>query len=428
MIAVVGGGITGLAIGLELDRLGADYVVLEATDRPGGVIRSGEVDGRVLDWGPQRTRMTPDVRDLVQELDLTERLVTAPADLGLYVYHGGRLRRVPFSLGHFLRSDVVSVGAKARLLLEPLTAAPGQEERVGDLFRRKLGTEVYEVLVAPLYGGLYASDPADMVVGLSLERTLRALGVRRSLLLPFLRRGGRIRPAPACSFEGGMQELPVAMARRLGHRLRLATPVVGLRREGVGWTVETAEGGVDAEHVVVCTPANAAGDLLEPLAPDAGAAVRGLRYNPLAIVHLEADTELRGLGFQVSFTEPDFLLRGVTFNDSLFARRDLYTAFLGGARHPEVATMGTEELSRRATEEFARCTGYDASVLSVSMASMPAWDVSWAAIRNLELPDGVRVAGNWWSRPGLPGRLSEARAVARALASTATPTGADALR
>ena len=50
MIAVVGGGITGLVTGWELQRLGQDVVVLEATERAGGVIRSAEVDGRVLDW------------------------------------------------------------------------------------------------------------------------------------------------------------------------------------------------------------------------------------------------------------------------------------------------------------------------------------------------------------------------------------------
>lgn len=416
MIAVVGGGITGLALGLELERRGADYLVLEASGRPGGVIRSAEVDGRVLDWGPQRTRLTSAMKRLVDELGLADRVVTAPEGLELYVYHRRRLRSVPFSVRDFLVSDVVSLGAKLRLLLEPLTSAARGDERVGDLFRRKLGNEVYEVLLAPLYGGLYASDPADMVVGLSLERVLTEFGVGRSLLVPLLRRGGRIAPPPACSFEGGMEALPRAMARRIAERLRLEAPVVAIRRAGAGWRVETPDRAFDAEAVVISTPAAVAGDLLEPVAPAAGVSVRSLRYNPLAVVHLDADTELRGLGFQVSFTEGDLLLRGVTFNDSLFARRNLYTAYLGGARHAEVSTMSVDELSRRAVQEFALATGYDASVLSVAMEGMPAWDVSWEAVRNLELPGGLRVAGNWWSRPGLPGRLAEAASIAAELA------------
>ena len=85
MIVVAGGGITGLATGFELHRTGADVLVLEASDRPGGVIRSDVVEGRVLDWGPQRARMTPSFRRLVQAVGLDDEVVTAPPDLDLHV-------------------------------------------------------------------------------------------------------------------------------------------------------------------------------------------------------------------------------------------------------------------------------------------------------------------------------------------------------
>ncbi|HJR53873.1 MAG TPA: FAD/NAD(P)-binding protein, partial [Gemmatimonadota bacterium] len=54
MIGIVGAGLTGLALAHELARRGVEHVVLEAADRPGGVIESARVDGRVLDFGPQR--------------------------------------------------------------------------------------------------------------------------------------------------------------------------------------------------------------------------------------------------------------------------------------------------------------------------------------------------------------------------------------
>jgi oxygen-dependent protoporphyrinogen oxidase len=416
VIAVIGGGITGLCVGWELTQRRADCVVLEEGAEPGGVVRSTELDGRVLDWGPQRTRLTSGIARLIDALDLGDRVVTAPLDLDLYVYRGGRLRVVPFSVAGFLASDIVSWRAKARMLLEPLTAAADPDERVADFFRRKVGSELYDVLIAPLYGGLYASDPADMQVGLSLIHSLRELRVRRSLLAHLLRRGGGFHPPPACSFEGGMQELPLAIARALGERLRLDTSVRSLRRRGTGWCVECEDEVVEAQSVVVCTPAPAAGELLAKVAPERATAVASLRYNQLGIVQLDADTALRGLGFQVAFTERDVRLRGVTFHDRLFGRRNLYTAYLGGARHPEVAEMGEEELARLAEREFAACTGYDAEALAVGRARMPAWDMSWKAIEDLDLPPGLHVAGSWRSRPGLPGRLAEAARVGRALA------------
>ena len=72
-------------------------------------------------------------------------------------------------------------------------------------------------------------------------------------------------------------------------------------------------------------------------------------------------------------------------------------------------------LARLAVEEFRHCTGFDARPLSVEHERMPAWDISWSALQGLSLPSGLRVAANWWSRPGLPGRLAEAERTARAL-------------
>lgn len=414
MIVVVGAGITGLALGLELDRRGADYLVLEAADRPGGVIRSAEVDGRVLDWGPQRLRLSADLERLVDRLGLRDELIFAPPGLELRVYRDGRLRTVPFSLAGLLTSDVVSARGKLRLLLEPFTAAADPEERVAEYFRRKVGDEVYETIVAPLYGGLYGSDPADMQVGLSLIHVLRELGVRRSLARPVLRRGGRVRAPAACSLRGGMESLPAAMGRALGDRMLLETPVVDLRRSERGWRVRTPSGSIDAASVILTTPAPVTANLLEASAPRAADVIGGLRYNELAVVHVDAETGLRGLGFQVAFTE-ERALRGVTFLDSMFGRTNLYAAYLGGARAPDVAALEDVRLGRLAEAEFRTTTGYEGRAIHVERERMPAWDVSWRGLRDIALPEGLHLAANWWSRPGLPGRFAEARRVARAV-------------
>jgi oxygen-dependent protoporphyrinogen oxidase len=458
MIAVVGGGITGLVLGWELQRRGADFVVLEAAPRAGGVIRSARVDGRVLEWGPQRTRLTAGLRELVEALELEGEALVAPSGLALFVYRKGKLRRVPFSPAAFLRSDIVGPLAKLRLLLEPLTAGADPDERVARFFTRKVGREIYEALVAPLYGGLYASDPADMVVRLSLGHVLREFGIRRSLLVPLLRRGGRISPPAPLSFKEGMQTLTDALGRALGDRLRVATPVRGLRRaavaagrstpgapavaEGTGasedlstaggtggieapagsisgsgpWILELDDGTVEADAVVLTAPAPATAALLDPVAPAAATSLRRLRYNPLGVVHLDAETPLTGLGFQVAFTEKEMALRGVTYNHAMFGRHNVYTAYLGGARHPEAVHLDDDALARLAMDEFRLCTGYDSRPLAVEREEMPAWDASWSALEGFRLPDGLHVAANWMGRPGIPGRLAEARRTAARLA------------
>ncbi len=446
MIAIVGGGITGLALGRELALRNREFVVLEAADEPGGVIRSERKDGLLLDWGPQRARLSDLFAGLTHDLDLGDQLLLAPLDLDFFICRDARLRRVPLSLGGFLASDAVSWRGRLRTLLEPFTAGPRDDESVAGFFTRKLGREVYEHVVGPLYGGLYGSDPKDMVVGLSLGRLLRAMGTRRSLLRPFLSRGGRLRPPPACSFADGMQTLPFTLAGTLGDRIRLSTPVRAIEPRRGGWNVVLDSESLAAEHVVLTVPARAAAALLGQVAPEAASRIASLRYNPLAVVCLRSETSLRGLGFQMSLAESR-PLRGVTFNHSLFGaggttprgrgradRTGLYTAYLGGSTHGRAVGSDDHSLGELAAAEFHRCTGFEAQPVAVARQSMPAWDRSWSALEGLRLPTGIHVAANWESRPGLAGRLAQTRSLAadldrhQAAGATARPAGSDASR
>jgi hypothetical protein len=143
--------------------------------------------------------------------------------------------------------------------------------------------------------------------------------------------------------------------------------------------------------------------------------LRRLHYNPLVVVHLLADTRLRGLGYQVSFAE-SLVTRGVTWNDSLFGRKDVYTAYLGGARHPEVAGLPEPRLGELAVEEFRLATGYDARPLAVAREQMPAWDRSWAALQGFSLPAGLPSARTGSHAPAFRGGWLQAKRLAAELA------------
>lgn len=414
MIVIIGGGISGLTLAHELARRDRRFLLLEASSRVGGVMRSGRVEGHLLEWGPQRARLTTAFVRLIEELGLRDQLITAPHDLPLFVFRGGRLRRVPFTPAAFARSDILSLKGKLRLLLEPFTRGARDDETVADFFIRKVGREAYENLAGPLYGGLYASDPQQMIVGLSLRHVLREFDVRRSMLLPLLRRGGRVAPPDACSFREGLETVPHALHARHAAHIRLSTPVRSIDQVGAGYTVATDRERIETEHVVITTPAPIAARLLRGVAPAAAASVAALGYNPLTVVHLLAQTRLRGLGYQVSLAEP-LVTRGVTWNDSLFDRDGVYTAYLGGAKNAWIAHEPADNAGRIAASEFRAVTGYDARVLSVAQETMPAWDRSWAAIRSLGLPPNLHIHANWHARPGIPGRLIMSARIAEQL-------------
>lgn len=424
-VAVVGAGVSGLVLTRELADRGRDIVALEAETRPGGVIQSRRVEGRLVELGPQRTRLTPPVEGLVDELGLRDELLTAPSDLPLFVYRGGRLRRAPLGPADLLRTDLLSLPAKLRFLMEPLTRPPRPEESVAEAFRRRYGGAAYRHFLGPLFGGIYASEPGRMPARHSLIPLWRAMGAPRSFVVSAALRAltGGERP-PAVSFRDGLGTLTDALGRACGDRLRTGSPVEALVPGDDVHRLRLRGGGsLRARAVVLTVPSPVAADLLEEGGVREAGALRELRYNPLAVVHLSSPLERPGYGYQISLAETGFVTRGVTWNASLFGRDDVYTAYLGGMGREEAVARPDGWLGETAAEEFERVTGARARPLAVHRTRIPAHDESWRHLPEAldALPTGVHACANWESQAGIPARVREARGLAARLDGSLSP-------
>src|SRR6476646_8796154 len=67
---VVGAGISGLACGYYLRKSGIDAQIVEASPRPGGMIRSERRDGYLLELGPQSFSSTAQLAELCRDLGI----------------------------------------------------------------------------------------------------------------------------------------------------------------------------------------------------------------------------------------------------------------------------------------------------------------------------------------------------------------------
>lgn len=313
---IVGGGITGLAAAHELITQGRDVVVLEASDRAGGKIAGGPMDGVTFDVDMAADGFLarePEMTDLCIELGLEDSL-TSPRPGGAYLWVDGALRRIPPSvLGAPLDPDAVAesgivseAGAAAlrEALVADLPALEG-DATVGEALRPRVGDEVFERMVDPLLGGINAGNGDEMSIRSGAAALANAAAKGGPFIDALRAHVAAATPGPVFhGIAGGSQHIIDALAAELGDRLHLGAAVFDLERADAGWNVRTDAAVHEADRVVLTTPGWVSAGLLAPHAPEAAAVLAGLQYSDAVLVTFVARRnqvahEVDGAGFLV---------------------------------------------------------------------------------------------------------------------------------
>ncbi|MFB6253254.1 MAG: protoporphyrinogen oxidase, partial [Halobacteriaceae archaeon] len=350
-IGIIGAGITGLSLNHYLHRSGVDSVVFESENQPGGAIKSDQIDDHRLERGPQRIRYSQPVRSLVADLDLQDAVIEGN-DCPLSIYRAGKLRTVPLSLREAFTTDLLSWRAKLRVLFEPLTDPPKSNETVAEFLDRTLGSEVRKYAIGPIYGGLYGSDVREMYMRHSLGKALQKYGIEENLLFGLLTAAWNRDQPPIISFDKGLQQLPNALYSRHSDAIHLNTPVHSIKNTDTGYRIETTEQSYIVDQVILTTPAYITAQLLDEILPTQAEQLAKLNYNSLTLVYLKSDVSLQASGFQIPFTNSQFVTLGVTNIQGLFDQRTHYTCFMGGSKHPDFHESSDEKIQRQAIHEF----------------------------------------------------------------------------
>lgn len=336
-VVVVGGGITGTVVARRVARAGIPVVLVESDRRLGGQLHTASVAGMPAELGAEALYLgLPQMRSLLDELDLTRHCVTA-ATGATWLSTPRGLRRLPAGVGPagptrlrpVLRSRVLSPIALLRAGIEPIMArrpVPG-EPSVAAFVDHRFGPAVTAAFVDPMMGSLHAGDIRRLSLPATSPLLAAANAGRRSLLAGTVSTAGagrvaalrgRLARAPGGTSAGppgtpgpagptpagpvfatlptGLQSLPeqvlagTAVGSRLGqtvsHIERLdpaGDPGDGAARFRVrlvdvdGNQTET----LTASAVVLAIPAPAAAALVAPLAPDSA---RALAEIPMASV------------------------------------------------------------------------------------------------------------------------------------------------
>ncbi len=312
-VAIVGGGISGLAAAFFLRDRGLDVTVLEGAARLGGKLAVSEVAGVAVDEGAEALlARRPEGTDLIGAAGLAGELVH-PGTTAAAIWTRDRVRPlprrqlmgVPADLDELERSGILSDAGLARAredLRLPPTPRDG-DVAVASYVGARFGREVVDRLVDPLLGGVYAGRSDE----LSFEATLGGLAQASRRYGSLAEAAASLLPPPGAppsgpvftTLSGGLGTLPPAVAARSGATVRTGAMVRELARtvradgeaDG-GWRLTVgptrAPERLDADAVILAVPARPAGRLLAGL-PGAGAAAAALGeigYASMAVVTL----------------------------------------------------------------------------------------------------------------------------------------------
>ena len=441
-VAIVGGGIAGLAAAFHLQRRGLAVRVLEATGRAGGVITTERFEGWVIDGGPDSLLVQkPAAVALCRELGIADRLGPTLTPRTAFVLRDGRLHAIaegsflgfPITVAALARSRLFSVAGKARMAAEVLKPrrADEEDESIGAFVSRRFGREAVEYLAEPLLAGIHAGDVDRLSIGALFPRLVDA--ERRSGSVIRALRALHVRPSPHGAFvslPGGIGELVDTLSRALAPGTILTCArATNIRRSGT-YAIESTAGRVRARSVVLASPAYVTGSLLRSIDPPLAELCDGIQYASTATVAFgyrrdQVSHPLRGTGFVVPRTEGLALLAGTWVSSKWPGRAPdghvLLRGYLGGGRDPRRLEAADHDLIDTAQRELVELLGISGSPLFTRLyrwtRQSPQYEVGHlqrvAQIeRRLTGLPGAFVIGSGFRAIGIPDCISDARATA----------------
>ena len=452
-VAIVGGGIAGLAAAYELHLRGLTFRVFEASPRLGGVVLTERFDGWIVEAGPDSILVQkPAAVALCRELGIGDRLVSTLPPRTAYVMRDGRLHPIvegsflgfPVRFEALVRSSLFSWRGKLRMAAEVVVprAAPADDESIASFVRRRFGSEAVDYLAEPLLAGIHAGDAETLSMRALFPRLLDAERASGSVLRAF--RALNTTPSPQGAFvtlPGGVGELVERVTGALPpDSLRVGARVRELRRAGT-YVVETETGTAHARSLILAVPAYAAGNLLRGFDTNLAGLCDGIRYASTATVGFgyrrdQVHHALAGTGFVVPRVERTPLLAATWVTSKWPGRAPeghvLLRAFLGGGRDPHRLERSDEELVSTARESLERTLRIDGAPLFSRLyrwtRQSPQYEVGHLGrletieARMAGVP-GVFLAGSGFRAIGIPDCIADGRATAARAATFLTTKG-----
>jgi protoporphyrinogen/coproporphyrinogen III oxidase len=367
-VVIVGGGLTGLTLAFLLQQHNISFVLLEKSDRAGGVIQTLQRDGFTCETGPNTGIIAhPEVAELFEMLAPRCELEMAdPGAENRWILKNGKWHALPSGLISGIRTPLFSLKDKLRILGEPFRKKGNDPlETLAQLVRRRMGKSFLDYAVDPFISGIYAGDPDRLVTQFALPK-LYALEQNYGSFI-----GGAIKKAreprshrelkatrKVFSAKGGFGSLINAMAEPIpADKIFFSAGEIKIYKNENGFTTRFKTGKnenheISSSCLVSTVGGHALAGMFDFIETGVIKPVSNLKYAKVTQVIMAYKKwngpALNAFGGLIPTKENRRVL-GVLFPSSIFADRApaggaLLSVFLGGTKRPEIYDLDDEQL------------------------------------------------------------------------------------
>ena len=455
-IAIIGGGISGLAAAHRLTELSKEknlsieISLFESSARLGGVIRSYKRDGFLLEAGPDSiVTEKPEALNLAKRLGIESDIISTNDEYRRsFIVSGGRLHPVPEGfhllapsrIWPFATTGIFSLAGKARMAMELFiprrkNTNGKDDESLAQFVRRRFGQEALERMAQPMVGGIYTADPEKLSLRATMPRFLdmerRAGSVIRALLQARRKESQASNKGTSgaryglfISFKNGIQTLVDELAKRIPSdaiKLNIKVESLLFDKDLDQWKIKAKDNETHTvDAVCLALPAYGSAALLRPLDAQVADELDAIPYASTATVNLAFRREdiphkLDGFGFVVPFIEKRTVM-ACTFCHVKYAGRApdgyaLLRAFVGGNLQPEMFALDEERMIKGVLKDLRDLLGIEKPPLFVEAAKWPR-SMAQYHLGHLERVERInerlkafsslRLVGNAYNGAGIP--------------------------
>lgn len=453
MVAIIGGGITGLTSAYYLQKiirennLPIEIKLIEASHQLGGKMRTVLKDGFTIERGPDSflARKTSIVK-LAKEVGMQDQLVHNSTGKSyvltnekLYSMPGGSIMGIPTEIGPFITTGLFSIPGKIRAAADFVLprSEKGRDQSLGQFFRRRLGDEVVENLIEPLLSGIYAGDIDQLSLMSTFPQFYEVEQKYRSLILGMKKSAPQTKKAENSqktkgvflTFKSGIQSFAEAIESKLDPQSILKGYRVNkIVKEDDEYEIYLNNGETFMAHCVIATTPHKVTQSIfkqysffDPfkMVPSTSVATVALAF-PMEAIKKDID----GTGFVVS-RNSDYSITACTWTHKKWTHsvpegKALLRCYVGRAGDETIVDLSDDQIEKIVLDDLNKTMQItmapDFAVISRWNHSMPQYTVGHKqrleTIKkhmDTELP-GVFIAGASYEGIGVPDCVDQGEA------------------